>query len=276
MHILVTTDGSERSLHVLPHAQVMARGLDCDLKLLRVITREGEFRTDEAIAAHQQSLAGVLRDHGSDGQAIVEVQQVGESVADAILRVARESGASVIASAMRGAGALHHALFGSVAIEVLGKSPVPVLATAPWIGEPVPTEPYHLAVAVDDSGAAEELIEAIAALVTGTPARVTLAHIHESRLGDADDRSEMDRSRAYLEVLADRLLEGTDVSIRIEQPVGFQSVPDALRELLVGIGPSLVAVASKGTSRSRHLLLGDTGLSLVDDGRLPVLLVRAR
>src|SRR5215204_1188154 len=107
--ILVTTDGSAHSRRVLPHAAAFARTRGDRIALLQVV--------DEA-SAEARALADnatTLRNDGTDGTPLATTQREGESVPRAIVRVATEQRATMIAMDTRGHGAIHHAIHGSTA-----------------------------------------------------------------------------------------------------------------------------------------------------------------
>lgn len=151
--ILVALDGSELAEQVLPLVEELALKLGARVELMRAVTSdvqafretlptgtsyqnpelaldvaaqrvEAETRSAES---YLEGVRGRLASAGVDVQTLVLQGPAGP----AIVRRARESGASLIALATHGRGGLGRLVFGSVADEVLRESDVPLLLVRP-------------------------------------------------------------------------------------------------------------------------------------------------
>ncbi|HEY8173332.1 MAG TPA: universal stress protein [Dehalococcoidia bacterium] len=140
-HLLVTLDGTPRSEAVVPHAIDVARSMQAEVTLLRVVdavkadwsergamgkgSAESTIRsmfTDQA-QAYLDRLAAQVRSSGV--KAVVMVRQ--GQAAKQILAVARDVDADAIAMATHSRRGINRLMFGSVAEEVLHLSSLPVL-----------------------------------------------------------------------------------------------------------------------------------------------------
>jgi nucleotide-binding universal stress UspA family protein len=150
MRFLVTTDRSDHSLRALPHAARLARAAGADLLLAQVLQPRldvaGELDTDlarasERVAARwREELAHMVSTQRLEADVCVAIQGQRERTDDAILRTAHEEGAALIAMDTKGSGRIRHALAGSVATGVVGKSDVPVMLTREGMEDPVAAE----------------------------------------------------------------------------------------------------------------------------------------
>lgn len=138
MRLLLTYDGSDASRKAFPAAAVLARATAGEIIILRVyhptremVTHPEPERREEAIRkAEAEWKAELERTAASIGENVRPViRRLGErwNVVDEILAVAKESGVDIICMATQGDSALRHFFIGSTAMEVLARSPVPVL-----------------------------------------------------------------------------------------------------------------------------------------------------
>jgi nucleotide-binding universal stress UspA family protein len=254
--ILVTTDGSEHSLHVLPHAEAFATARDARTLLV------------EIVEASQQDAAtgdGVLNASLRDG----------ESVPEGIVRVATEQGAEMIAMDTRGHGAIHHAVQGSTALDVLLKTALPVLLTGAALADGVPSSvPYRIIVTSDGSPASEDVIRALAPLLTPGRFAVTLLRIHEREADAADEASHMAEYEAQLNSLRPLFPAGLDVQIKVREIALMGGVDTAIIEEAQSWGAGAIAMSTHGVGAARHVFAGSTALLLLGRSPLPVIMAR--
>ena len=138
MKLIVTYDGSETSKAALEPAAKLARASNGQVTLLRVhrpsleeavhpdlAHREAQIRADEA--AWQKDLEQVVA--GMDCDVRPLIRRLGQrwNVADEIIATATELNADLICMATHGESALRHFVAGSTALDVLSKSPCPLL-----------------------------------------------------------------------------------------------------------------------------------------------------
>ena len=110
--ILITTDGSQRSTRVIPHAAALARICEEQVTLLRVFdpgelasepntTRPARLRQE--VASLEDGMSRLIAEASVSGAPHAEPLLKGESVPRAILRFAAETDASLITMDSRGA-----------------------------------------------------------------------------------------------------------------------------------------------------------------------------
>ena len=144
--ILVPLDGSTLAEAVLPHVRALAQCLGAEVVLLSVPVYpvSGFTITDPALG---QSLVELTRESASaylqrvrtplqaDGLAVTSELRDGP-VAETILDAAAELRVDAIAMATHGRGGFARFLLGSVADQVVQRSPLPVLLIRPHPGNP--------------------------------------------------------------------------------------------------------------------------------------------
>ncbi|MBI2368853.1 MAG: universal stress protein [Deltaproteobacteria bacterium] len=136
--LLVPLDGSEVAEVVLPFAESLAGPLDLQITLVRVVEplrhvpAEGAYlvnynqvlvEQEKEARAYLEEVQGRLQRRGLKAAAEVRTGLP----AEVILEVAAERKADVIAMCTHGRTGLKRLLFGSVAQQVLSRSPLPVL-----------------------------------------------------------------------------------------------------------------------------------------------------
>jgi nucleotide-binding universal stress UspA family protein len=136
--ILIALDGSEQAEAILPFAEHVAGPLDAEVVLLRVVEpispaealASGGMVTPDAFGLRKleatrylNAMAGRLSKKGLR----VRTHAAVGSPADEILAAAETVGADLIAMSTHARSGIGHALLGSVAAEVLRRSPAPVL-----------------------------------------------------------------------------------------------------------------------------------------------------
>jgi nucleotide-binding universal stress UspA family protein len=266
MRVLATTDGSERSLHVLPHAARLARAAGGELLLLHV--RDDGGGLDEA------GLCDILERSGVGGRAIVTPLLRGEEVETAILRVAAAEQAEALALDSRGHGSLKHALLGSVALSVLAGSDLPILTTGPAVQPPRADPGYHVALAAEGTPPGDAALRAMAPILQAAAGRVTLVQVYTPRLGDRGDETEMREAAQRIDELESRLPGGD--AMKLEQRAATMGLVDMpIIEAAVGAGADVIVAPSHGWDARRHLLQGSTGALLLGSSPLPIVLIHA-
>lgn len=285
MKIIVCTDGSERSMAILPHAARLARALGAEIVLTRVLDPRVDAasvvmpKLDEAVAIVQakweDDLQSRLARNGIDGSVVVPHREWSKEVADAIHGAADEQGAVMIAMASRGAGALRHALLGSVAMGVISKAAVPVMTVGGADEEPSSSGEYHLVVTSDGSADSRSVFAGLAALLVPGKVRVTLLEVVVPRSGEPSQAAE-ERCRVYLQSLLSRLPAGVPSAVAVRVvPLGA-GVDTAISVTAQELGADAIAMATHGHSARRHLVAGSIALGVVANGKLPVILVKSQ
>ena len=129
--IVVAVDGSERSESILPDAVTLARKLGASIELLRVATPVVAAGAGEApIVLPPEDptpyLNGVVKRLEAEGVKARAVALEGRA-SEAILAYLNESAAPLLCMATHGRSGLTRILLGSVAEEIVRKTPCPVL-----------------------------------------------------------------------------------------------------------------------------------------------------
>lgn len=151
MSVVVTLDGSRGARAALKPAADLARRLGTDLVLLhihrpsaRVANIFDDRERERAIAAEIERWREELRREaeGITGVPVtVDVRPLGDLfyLADAIVQAAKDHRADYIVMSTRGESAIRHLVMGSVALDVVAHSPVPVVVVRP---EAEPRKPF--------------------------------------------------------------------------------------------------------------------------------------
>ena len=285
MKILATTDGSARSQAVVPHAARLAQAVDGELLLLRVLSPEldcGNVHTPtlhEAVRIVSERWSGELRamlaEAKATGDGVVEIRRHGEEIHQGILRVVSDRGVDIMAMSSRGSGLVRHAVFGSVALSVLGRTPIPVLVAGDRVAEPTGRGAYHIVVTTDGSGDATRAIEAVVPLSMHENVEVTLLRIHVPRLGDHGDAVEAAEAAEALDQLRQRFPKPEKVRTVVRTIVSVGGVDTAILNAASELGASVIAISTHGHSAKYHVFMGSTALGVLRLSTLPLLLVRS-
>jgi nucleotide-binding universal stress UspA family protein len=289
MRIIVTTDGSEQSRSALAHAGRLAAASRSDLLNLRILDKLSDLSSafEPSVAAATKHVAGEWRAElaeeatalGVDAEPVVVVKKRREDTAQAILSAAAEERATAIAMATRGTGALRHALLGSVAMNVLGHTNLPVILAGAHIGAPAGGEarPYHLVVTTDGSTASAAvwlplrrlLRKAEAAAVRITILRIDTGEPAAGREGlgtlDSEWQAAQFREEAPVKFA---------VATHVRPAPGNGRIDEAIVAAAAELGADSIWMASHGHSLRRHLLAGSVALGVVAKAAVPVALVR--
>jgi nucleotide-binding universal stress UspA family protein len=282
MTVLVTIDGSDRSWTVLPHAAALGSALGLRLRVARVLNPlldvGDQFgpsidRAAETVAARwREDLATRLRDAGIDAEGEVDLIRRRESAEDAIVRLAVDSSASVVAMSSRGAGLLQHAILGSTAMAVVGKCGRPVLLTGPGVTASPAAGGYRVLVTNDGSRDSDDSVATFARLFAGRPVEATLAGIYSRATGDRSAEEEMGSIRAHLEGMRDQFSVTGPLQTRVFDAQEFESTAGAIVRAAQELEASVIAMATHGHSVVRHLFAGSTALGVLQQSPLPVLM----
>lgn len=275
MKILVTTDGSDASWDVAPHAAAFARATGGELLLMRVLDPLVDVGSvlavdlEEAVARVSAEWEAQLRAEvarrGIEAQVIVHQLRRGMDVHDAIAGRAEAEGAGMVAIQAKGTSPIRQVLVGSVAMGVVGKTTMPVMVTGPHLGAPASDDVYRIAMTSDGSAASAAIVPHVARLCEASPQiQVVLLRVVEDGHGEAE--AELERLRAQLPA-------GTSVDLRAAPKT--RDVPARIIELAAQAEADAIAMASQGHGALRHLIAGSVTLAVLDRSPLPVILARA-
>jgi nucleotide-binding universal stress UspA family protein len=283
-NLLVPTDGSFHSLRVLPHAALFAEACEATLMLAKLLKAPDDIvaEPDEpdaaaiarTLAATESELNEILSNAGISGEVLAAMLQEEEDTAQAILR--HSGDAAMIAMDTRGYGALHHLLQGSVALEVLARTSLPVMLTGAEVldaGEPQAV--YRILATSDGSPASTDVLKALAPLLTPGRFAVTLLRVHEMKPGE-DDPAVLRQIQDNLDSLRAIFPPGLALDTKVRNIVPMGGIDTAIIEEARHLGAKAIATSTHGTSAARHLLAGSTALLLLGRSPLPVIMARAQ
>lgn len=308
--IIVPLDGSTLAEHALPHAAAMARATSSSLVLLQVVpalmntgpsswstSRSVLLKSDKEDSDRAQTylsrLEAGLRVEGVEVE--TRVRQ-GDAAKVIVSEVSDDPSIFLIAMSTHGRSGLGRWFFGSVAEKVLRTSCVPLLLIRPdenlqsaW--HRYPHTYRKIMVALDGSTPAEQALEqaqmlaaatgAILVLVSAVPALEGMAvYLGAASLQLYADawQVENERIRRYLAERANLLRKN---GLKVETRMAKGNPAEAIIDEADRLQPDIIVMPTQDASPSlrglhglQDLLLGSVALKVVQDAKLPVLLVR--
>jgi nucleotide-binding universal stress UspA family protein len=277
--VLITTDGSAHSQRMIPHAARLADALETRLVLLHVLT-PSDF--DDSLPAGrtaartraQEELRCVLDRLGLNGEPVIELARDDHEVRDLILDRSKTAGSLAMDS--RGHGSISHLLHGSVALDILSRTTTPLLLGGPSLTGPAQGQyAYRILATTDGSPAAEDVLRAMAPLLTPDRFHVTLLHVHEHAPGGEDNARELAQREAEVTKQRSLLPESVRVEVVVREIPRGAGVDTAILETANQQKADAIAMSTHGHSARRHLLMGSVALAMLSRATIPLLLARA-
>lgn len=261
--ILTALDGSKTSESVIPYLEALLASQDADVTLVKVSPKSSSAAIRE-VEAYLNGVAQGLRAKG----AVVNTRVLTGPAASAIVDLAVREGYTLITMCSRGKSGLKRLLMGSVAEEVLRRSPVPVLIAHPLGKEQGKIRIKRIVVPLDGSQRSNSILPHVAPLAKATGAKMLFMTTVEPG-AKPDYPVEVVARNVYRE--QKRLhKEGipTELSIRYGDPVAeilsFSGVQ----------GADLVALSTHGRSGVERARYGSVAEAVLRKGKLPLLLLR--
>ncbi len=282
--IICSTDGSLRSMHALPHAAYLAETLGQRLNLVQVFDPSAvtcKHGPDEArrlqdeIAVLKAGMRLQLTEIGVQPETECRALLKGESVADAILNEAAETHTRLIAMDTRGHRALRHALLGSVALDVLARSRMPVMMTGPEVQPPRRYGSYVVLATYDGSPESELVFESLRRLDCSRNLSIVIAWVYTPALGDRAEAVEVRERCEKLDALRERYLSGPDCEVIVRTAREFSTAEMTIAELAAEVRADAIAMSTRGYDSGRHLLLGSVADGLLAHSPVPLILTPA-
>jgi len=284
MNVLVTTDGSERSLRILPHASLLAESLGGELMLTRVLDPRQDVADEMAPSVREATervqtrweteLQRLLEVRNLPGRPLVTVRDGNTDISRCIVASADDIDAAVIAIDSRGRGALRRALLGSVAMDILARTERPVMVGGDQLEQPQTTaSPYHIVVLDDGSESARKILPSLEPLFVPGEVRVTLLNIFEANPRGGGHTS-LTAAQSHLESLREALPAGIDSSIHVEEIAKLGGIDSAAVAFATREGAHAIALATHGHSAARTIFAGSTGQGLLRQSPIPVIMRR--
>jgi len=287
--ILVPLDGSAFSERALPMATTLAQTMSARLVLVRAASAsvfpgadptEAQCQAVEEAEGYLWALATGLSEQSLSVEAAVPYGDA----AEAILLEIGLRGADLVVMCSHGRSGLGRWIYGSVAEQVLARSPAPVLLVHPT-GEAATLGPgpeqASLLVPLDGSAFAETALPHAIALAQAFGGTILLLRTvepsmlayHYPIMGLVQESlaREHREAEAYLSEVAEHLRnEGLSVQTIVRE--GWPG--DVIVYRGAALGPRLVVMATHGRTGVLRLLLGSVALEVVRRSPLPILLVR--
>lgn len=204
------------------------------------------------------------------------------SPAEALLREARETGASLVVVGTRGQGLLHGFALGSVALRVAHASPAPTLVVPPN-ARPLPVRGAmrRVLLAVDGSEASERAADAVRMAQKWLGAiDATVVHVQEpltlleAMLAPHADLVRQWSRRTGEAVAAPvcRRLDAAGIPASLELAAGDPAA--MILRLARESGCDLIALGSRGLGAAHHAFVGSVALKIAAHADVPTLIAR--
>ncbi|MEX1008599.1 MAG: universal stress protein [Acidimicrobiia bacterium] len=253
--VLVPLDGSTAAMRAIAIATVLADRFDADVRLIAAQVPGGGTRTDwlDDAVAHTHS-------QGARAEAVWSI-----SVADAVRALADDANDPIVCMATHARTRLGHALFGSVAEDVVRSLAIPAVLVGPKCRESWPAD-GPLLVCLDGSKASDTIIPIAREWAVALGTKVVLLHVFHPL-----DVESATRPEAVLGPAAERLAADVDVEMRV---VRGRHPARTIIELIEEVEPSLVALATHGRTGLARVALGSIATEVVRRSVCPALVVR--
>lgn len=260
--ILAAVDGTPASESILPYLETLLRCQDADVTFVRVVPHGSPKEIHKAYVYLNQLSAGL----GRKG-AVVDSQVLAGQPAAQIVGYAARGPCDLIVMCTRKTG-LRRIVLGSVAEEVLRKSPVPVLAVHPQPKNGAGIEIRRILVPLDGSHRSASILPPVAALAKATGAKLVFTTVVEPRA----------KEDYPVEVVAKNLFkeqkelhrEGlqTELCIRFGDPAAeILALGEAMKV-------DLIALSTHGRTGLERVRYGSVAESILRKGAPPLLVLR--
>ena len=298
--ILVPLDGSKTAEAILPSVVPLAQGLNARAVLLMVDgdagpeVQEGEAEssgpvpvgTMEGGATHLRTYLQGVEDYLAANGVEAESAVAAGGVSEEILAQAGKHGCDLIAMSTRGRSGLGRRILGSVTDSVVRASEIPVLVAGPKGADLYrhrAMEIKSVVVPLDGSPLAEAVLPFVAELATRLFLEVALvrvvglaalAYAGFERIPVepvAIEREMQAEAGRYLGNIAHRL-EGKGIRTRVAVLSGHPGTQ--IVDHAQAAGGTMVAIATRGRSGLRRMVLGSVADMVIRALEIPVLVVR--
>jgi nucleotide-binding universal stress UspA family protein len=294
MKILVGVDGSACSIVALDLVSSLAWPAGTEITLLAAYdvpvdwtggvgstmdwVGDVEDAARDTLVEQLRGLAPRIEEGGHDVERVV----VRGRAASAIVEAARERQVDLIVTGSRGRGRLRSMLLGSVAAEVVGEAPCPVLvARQPSVS--------HLVVATDGSPVARAIPERLAewGVFAGLPADVVAVSIPDGpifetavslyTLGDERLATQRRELRARYEQDAETMAAALDgIGLQATSHLRAGDPAQEIISVADDRGADLIVTGTRGLGGIDRLLLGSVARNVITHARCSVLVLRER
>jgi nucleotide-binding universal stress UspA family protein len=279
--IVVPLDGSLTAEAILPQVRRVLYRNDSEVILVRAVVpppvENALLVAEPLLAVAREYLLGQQERLEKAGARVKNVVRIG-SAAGIILDVVEEEKATMIALATHGSRGVKRVLFGSVAEQVIRKTPVPVLLLRPfWSydlvppGAPEQRPIRNLLLPVDGSDLSVEALPGIIEFADLFETRVVLLRVLEEKKpkgASADGKAEAEKQ---LQALA-RSIEkkGVETLSLVEQGDPTEQILHAVRFHDI----DLIAMTTHGRSGLRRAVTGSVTEEVLRKATVPLLITR--
>ena len=285
--VLVPLDGSPAAATALPAARALALAFGARVSLLRVVRRPVALLDGHADEIREAAayLDGLARELSASNLRVQTHVRSGE-VAEAILAEIAERHVDLVVMATRGHSGVVRAVLGSVAGEVLSRSPVPVVLVRAK-GRRV-SAVKRLLVPVDGSAGCALALGAATRLAHATGAHLTLLEVvtpipvwtydpsagfsFGQHIDPAWDTAALAGARRYVGDLVDQVRE-RDVSADGLAMLG--DVPRTIARTARDLSADLIVMSTRAHTGPARAVLGSVADAVVRLAEAPVLLLRS-
>jgi nucleotide-binding universal stress UspA family protein len=262
--IIVPLDGSAFAERALGPASSVARRTGASVVVLTA--RQGGVAMEPATYLTQVAQAAGI----ADPEPVVIDDRL---AASAIVSVAGEARDPLVCMTTHARGGPGHALFGSVAEEVLRRVSAPVLLVGPHVSSDTP-EPAHLVVGLDGSDYSTAILPVAASLAVALGVDLTLVTVVDPTArgagGTAPETSGEEASN--LELLAEGLeADGAPVAVKV---LSASDPAHAIVEFATNRSGTVVALTSHGRTGLARLTVGSVTMAVVRSATCPILTLR--
>ena len=261
--ILTALDGSKTSESVLPYLETLLASQDADITLVKVSSGSNPGRIQETYSYLNRVAAG-LRAKG----AVVDTRVLIGNPAPSLVDLAVRGRYSLILMCSRGKAGLKRILLGSVAEDVLRRSPIPVLIVHPLAKSGGKVRIKRIVVPLDGSNRSGSILPHVAPLAKATGARILFLTTVEPHAKETYPVDVLARNLFREQKRLHKQGIPTELAIRYGDPVveilSFGDVQNA----------DLVALSTHGRSGVERALYGSVAESVLRKGQLPLLILR--
>ena len=285
--ILVPTDFSAASDRALSFAKVIAALFGAEVHLLHVRVVLDDPSVDAGIRDEVERILTIsepvtrqaLEEAGTNGSARIHTHmESGMVPADVIIDAVEELNCDLVIMGTHGRRGFRRLLAGSVAQEVVHRSPVPVLTTQAESDSQFP--PHKILIPVDFSDTCLEAVDWAKAVAPILGAKVTLLHVIQpiiypefyglDLLPEEHMRRVVRTSHEALEELARERLP----NLSCDSAVVKGHIAESIRHYALEHDHDLIVIATQGLSGIAHTVVGSVAERLVRRSEVPVLTVR--
>lgn len=313
----VPLDGSARAEKAIPVAAKLARNTSGTLVLTRVIVpvavegnasniiaNEARIVQDKEVSEARLYLDEISKRYKQvlDGlHLVLEALPTNDMISSTLLSTACQEHADLIVMCSRGESRIKRWLFGSIAQNMIRRSPLPVLVLndhAKAVSLEDTSHPLHILVTLDGSAFSEAILPSISQLLTlfptTTPHRLHLLRVvidppalgtfgSEAYAIALQQKEEIQRAEVYLQGIAHKLASETGFIVTMS--VVTRSDPAAVilqlahstsseqGEGIQDVEYDLVAMATHGRSGVRRVLLGSVTEKVFGATTLPLFVI---